>query len=130
MLQTTFNPVFIIALNGLSETNEHILLKTHGIKSFSQVEGVYTHDDGTKVSERSYIVSALHSVAVYELAKQTGQESVLHLGGDANRPATLIYTADKKRVPLGDFIPVSKRVALTLPAYTFDKANNTYFAAK
>ena len=130
MNQLSFTPVYILALNLSSETNEHIMLKTHGISKFKQVSGVYTHDNGEKVKERSYIVPAHHSPAVFEIAKQTNQESVLHLGPESNRPATLIYTDTKERKLLGDFVAVSKVTAEALPAYTYDASSNTYYAAK
>jgi len=123
--------MYILALNGQSETNEHILLKTHGINTFKQVEGVYTvASTGERIVERSYIIPALHSVAVKELAKQTKQESILHLGGSADRPATLIYTKTGRRETLGSFVEVRKVDTLKASAYTYDATTHAYFMVK
>lgn len=125
MLNT--NQFFIFAADSKNDYRTPQLrndLRSRNI-GFKEVSGAYTHDDGTQVSEKSFIVLAKYENEVLELAKKYEQESVLFVDSKSN--ASLIYTDGSNRFEkLGKFQKVNSLDGLM--AWTYDKETDTSYS--
>lgn len=97
-------------------------LKVENI-SFKDVDHVYKG-----VKERSFLVEAKHDDAVFDLAVDFGQESVLYV--DPKRQAFLVYIGTGDVRPIGQFTEVAKDEALKHDAMTLDIATGKYYIVK
>ena len=130
-------PFIILALNAGNSSLEGDILNRVGVQD-SQVKplmGVYTHEDGHKVHEHSYLIvynSDTQKQVLINLARKFSQESVLLV--DEERQATLVFTrppADGTEIPkdkrLGHFREASKHIAKAGSAYSFNPVNGKYY---
>jgi hypothetical protein len=121
-----------MALNIGSQTDELAILKSSGLKVLRATIGAYK---GQK--ELSYVIDVGHDGALFgevdraklelavEVARAYGQESILFLSYD--RTSSLMYMDDLRIEPLGQFVAVSPKVALSQDAYTYDLETEEYW---
>lgn len=103
---------------------------------FKPLLGCYTHDDGRKVTEQSFICNYDNLPAILAAGWLRGQESILILGACDSRdrrPARLQYVSPlgddllPRVVDLGVLQSVTRDRALAASAWTYDPDLKEYF---
>lgn len=129
-MRTPIEPIVIFSADLSLLTDEQNKLKRDYVKfrldrlgvPFIKVQGAYK---GTK--EHSFLVHGSNLKAAQDLAKLTGQESILVR--DEDGVAFLEYQ-NGTRERLGHMVAVSKDEALASDAYTYRPDLNTYYIVK
>lgn len=114
-----------------NETNLDIVSETlrRLSKPFKVVEGVYTHLDGRKVSERSILITGDNEDLVIKLCRDYNQES--YLISTEDRESFLSFLDNKENlVHLGKLTEVSEFTAKNSEAYTYCPKINKYYICK
>lgn len=98
-------------------------------KPFKIVEGVYTHLDGTKVLERSILITGDNEDLVMKLSSEYNQES--YLISTEDRESFLSFLDNKENlVHLGKLTEVSEFEAKNSETYTYCPKMNKYYICK